>query len=524
VVQQEERVTFYYMKGKQHLIMILDGVGLNDETQGNAFKLANKPNLDKYIIKYPNSYLSCSGLAVGLPEGQMGNSEVGHTNIGAGRIVYQELTRITKEIEEGRFFKNEELMKAIINVKENSSDLHLMGLVSDGGVHSHIEHLYALLELAKQNGIENVYVHAFLDGRDTPPTSAIEYLKQLEQKMKELNVGEIATLVGRYYAMDRDKRYDRVKLAYDMLVQGIGAKFKTVQKAVENSYETEEFDEFVKPIVITNDEGEPLAKIKDNDSVILFNFRPDRARQLVHAFMDENYDGFERSVKPNNLTFITMTQYEESINNVHIAYKPEKLTNTIGEYISKLGYTQLRIAETEKYAHVTFFFNGGEEKEYPNEDRILIPSPKVATYDLKPEMSAYEVTEKVVEAIDSKKYDLIIMNYANGDMVGHTGNLEKTIEAIEALDECIGKVISKIEEVNGEAIITADHGNSEYMLDLKTGEPITSHSTFDVPIIVISDRVKNINHGKLCDISPTMLHLMGLEIPEEMTGQSLVEL
>lgn len=512
------------MKGRQHLIMILDGVGLNDETQGNAFKLANKPNIDKYIIKYPNSYLECSGLAVGLPEGQMGNSEVGHTNIGAGRIIYQELTRITKEIQEKNFFTNEEFKQAILNVKKNNSDLHLMGLVSDGGVHSHIEHLYALLELAKQNGVENVYIHAFLDGRDTPPTSAIEYLKQLEQKIKEIGIGKIATIVGRYYAMDRDKRYERLELAYDMLVSGTGAKFKTVQKAVENSYETEEFDEFVKPIVITSDDGEPIAKVKDNDSVIFFNFRPDRARQIVHALVDVDYSGFEREIKPNNLTFVTMTQYDEALKNVLVAYKPQKINNTIGEYISKLGYTQLRIAETEKYAHVTFFFNGGEEKEYLNEERILVPSPKVATYDLQPEMSAYEVTQKVIEAIDSKKYDLIIMNYANGDMVGHTGNLEKTIEAIEVLDECVGKVITKLEEVKGEAVITADHGNSEYMLDLKTGEPITSHSTFDVPFIVVSERIKNIEHGKLCDISPTMLHLMGLEVPKEMTGTSLIEL
>jgi 2,3-bisphosphoglycerate-independent phosphoglycerate mutase len=512
------------MKGKQHLIMILDGVGLNDESQGNAFKLANKPNIDKYIIKYPNTYLECSGLAVGLPEGQMGNSEVGHTNIGAGRVIYQELTRITKDIKEKTFFENKELKQAIINAKKNNGSLHLMGLVSDGGVHSHIEHLYALLEMAAQNDLKNVYIHAFLDGRDTPPTSAVEYLKQLEEKIRQIGVGKIATVIGRYYAMDRDKRYERLKLAYDMLVLGTGAKFKTVQKAVENSYETEEFDEFVKPIIITNDDGEPTAKIKSNDSVIFFNFRPDRARQLVHALMDINYTGFERECKPNNLTFVTMTQYDETIKNVLVAYKPQKINNTIGEYISKLGYTQLRLAETEKYAHVTFFFNGGQEKEYLNEDRILVESPKVATYDLKPEMSAYEVTDKVIEAIDSKKYDLIIMNYANGDMVGHTGNLEKTINAIEVLDECVGKVISKIEEVKGEAIITADHGNSEYMLDLKTGEPITSHSTFDVPIIVVSDRVKNIKPGKLSDISPTMLQLMGEKIPKEMTGTSIVEL
>ncbi|MDF2865490.1 MAG: phosphoglycerate mutase [Clostridia bacterium] len=512
------------MKGKQHLIMILDGVGLNDETQGNAFKLANKPNIDKYIIKYPNTYLECSGLAVGLPEGQMGNSEVGHTNIGAGRVIYQELTRISKEIKEKKFFENKELKNAVLRAKKNNSSLHLMGLVSDGGVHSHIEHLYALLELAAQNELKNVYIHAFLDGRDTAPTSAIEYLKKLEEKIKEIGVGKIATVIGRYYAMDRDKRYERLKLAYDMLVLGTGAKFKTVQKAVENSYETEEFDEFVKPIIITNEDGSPVAKIKDNDSVIFFNFRPDRARQLVHTLVDTNYEGFERESKPNNLNFVTMTQYDETLKNVLVAYKPQKITNTIGEYISKLGYTQLRIAETEKYAHVTFFFNGGEEKEYLNEERILVSSPKVATYDLKPEMSAYEVTDKVIGAIDSKKYDLIIMNYANGDMVGHTGNLEKTIKAIEVLDECVGRVISKIEEVKGEAIITADHGNSEYMLDLKTGEPITSHSTFDVPIIVVSDRIKSIKNGKLSDISPTMLHLMDLNVPKEMTGISIIEL
>ncbi|MEG1705032.1 MAG: 2,3-bisphosphoglycerate-independent phosphoglycerate mutase [Clostridia bacterium] len=512
------------MKGKQNLLMILDGVGLNDETKGNAFKLAKKPNIDKYIIKYPNTYLVSSGLEVGLPEGQMGNSEVGHTNIGAGRVVYQELTRITKEIKEGKFFENEEFKKALLNVKKNNSTLHLMGLVSDGGVHSHIDHLYALLKLAKDNDIKNVYIHAFLDGRDTPPSSATEYLKQLEQKMQEIGVGSIATVVGRYYAMDRDKRYERLKITYDMLVNGEGNKFKTVQKAVENSYETEEFDEFVKPIVITDDKSEPLTKIKSNDSVIFFNFRPDRSRQLVHALTDVNYDGFERANKPNNLTFVTFTNYDETLKNVLIAYKPEKIKNTIGEYISKLGYTQLRIAETEKYAHVTFFFNGGEENEYPNEDRILISSPKVATYDLQPEMSAREVTDKVIKAIDDKKYDLIIMNYANGDMVGHTGNLEKTIEAIEVLDECVGKVISKIEEIGAEAIITADHGNSECMLDLKTGEPITSHSTFDVPMIVISNRVKSIKNGKLSDISPTMLTLMGENIPKEMTGECLVEL
>ncbi len=511
------------MKNKQYVLMILDGVGLNDEEKGNAFKMANTPNLDRYVEKYPNTYVQTSGMAVGLPEGQMGNSEVGHTNIGAGRIVYQELTRITKEINEGKFFENQVLLNAMNHVKENNSSLHLLGLVSDGGVHSHIDHLYALLEMAKRNNIEKVYVHAILDGRDTSPTSAVDYLKELENKMKEIGVGKVATLAGRYYAMDRDNRWDRVEKAYDAVVNGKGNSFKTVQKAIETSYEAQEFDEFVKPIVIVDDEQEPVAKISENDSVVYFNFRPDRARELTKAITMPDFAEFETK-KLNNIYFVTMTKYDEVLKNVEIAYKPENLKNTFGEYISKLGYTQLRIAETEKYAHVTFFFNGGREDKYEGEDRILVPSPKVATYDLKPEMSAYEVTEKTIEAIDSKKYDVIIMNFANGDMVGHTGNIEKTIEAVEAVDKCVGRIISKLEEIDGEAIITADHGNCEYMLDLKTGEPITSHSTFDVPMIVVSERIKSITNGRLCDLTPTLLTLMGEKIPEEMTGKSLVEL
>ncbi len=507
---------------RQYILMILDGVGLNDEIQGNAFKQANTPNIDKLIEKYPNTYISTSGLAVGLPEGQMGNSEVGHTNIGAGRIVYQELTRITKDINDGKFYKNEKFLQAIKNVKENNSSLHLMGLLSDGGVHSHNSHLYALLRLAKEQGVENVYIHAFLDGRDTPPTSAVDYIKELEEKIKEIGVGKIATLEGRYYAMDRDKRWDREKFAYDAMVNGCGNKFKTAQKAVENSYEAQEFDEFVKPIVITDEENVVIGTIKDKDSVIFFNFRPDRARQLVRAMTEPDFNEFE-TIKMPNLYFVTMTEYDATLNNVNIAYMPQVLKNTLGEYLSDKNYTQLRVAETEKYAHVTFFFNGGEEKQYEGEDRILVPSPKVATYDLKPEMSAYEITDKVIEAIDSKKYDVIIMNYANGDMVGHTGIIEKAIEAVEVLDECVGKVISKLEKVGGEALITADHGNCEYMLDLKTGEPITSHSTFDVPLIVVSDRVKSIKNGKLCDLAPTLLELMSEEKPTEMTGESLVE-
>ena len=508
---------------KQYILMILDGVGLNDEERGNAFKLANTPNIDKLIEKYPNTHISTSGLAVGLPDGQMGNSEVGHTNIGAGRIVYQDLTRITKDIEDEKFFKNEAFMSAIENVKKNDSSLHLMGLVSDGGVHSHISHLYALLKLARENNIEKVYVHAFLDGRDTPPTSAIDYLKELENKMKEFGVGKIATLSGRYYAMDRDNRWEREKLAYDAMVNGIGNKFKTVQKAVENSYEAQEFDEFVKPIVITDEENNAITKISENDSVIFFNFRPDRARQIVRAITEPEFDEFE-TAKFSNLCFVTMTEYDEKLSHVKVAYMPQTLKNTLGEYLSNKGYTQLRLAETEKYAHVTFFFNGGEEKQYNGEDRILVPSPKVATYDLKPEMSAYEITDKVIEAMDSKKYDVIIMNYANGDMVGHTGIIEKAVEAVEVLDKCVGKVISKLEELGGEALITADHGNCEYMLDLKTGEPITSHSTFDVPLIVVSNRVKTKKGGKLCDLAPTLLTLMNEEKPQEMTGESVVEL
>lgn len=511
------------MKDKQYLLMIMDGVGINDEEKGNAFKQANTPNLDRLFVKYPNTHIQTSGMAVGLPEGQMGNSEVGHTNIGAGRIVYQELTRITKEIQDGDFYNNTELKKAVQNVKENDSKLHLLGLVSDGGVHSHIDHLFALLDMAKKEGITKVYVHAILDGRDTPPTSAVDYVKKLEEKMKEIGVGKIATISGRYYAMDRDNRWERVKLAYDAIALGKGVKYKIAQKAIETSYESQEFDEFVKPVVLIDSEDKPIATVGDKDSVIYFNFRPDRARELTKAFMLPNFEGFEtKEIK--DLKFVTMTQYDETIKTVNVAYKPQVLVNTFGEYISKKGYTQLRIAETEKYAHVTFFFNGGKEEPYEGEKRILIASPKVATYDLKPEMSAYEVTENLIKVIEEKSCDVIIVNFANGDMVGHTGNLEKAIEAVEALDDCVGKVISKLEEVGGEALITADHGNCEQMLDLKTGEPITSHSTFDVPLIVVSNRVENVKPGRLCDLTPTLLNMMGEEIPEEMTGESLVEL
>ena len=511
------------MKSRQYMLVIMDGVGLNDEENGNAFKLANTPNLDRLFAKYPNTHIKTSGLAVGLPDGQMGNSEVGHTNIGAGRIVYQELTRIKKEIDEENFFKNEEFKKAIENVKKNNTSLHLIGLLSDGGVHSHMDHLFALLELAKRENVKNVYIHAILDGRDTAPTSGVDYIKTLEEKIKEIGVGEIATLSGRYYAMDRDNRWERVKLAYDAIANGVGNKFKTVQKAIETSYEAQEFDEFVKPVVIITEEDTPVATVNSNDSVIYYNFRPDRARELTKSFILDGFDGFERK-NIENLVFVTMTEYDASITNALVAYKPVSLKNTFGEYISNLGYTQLRIAETEKYAHVTFFFNGGKEEPYPGENRILIQSPKVATYDLKPEMSAYEVTENVIKTIEEKNTDVIILNYANGDMVGHTGNIEKAIEAIEALDNCMGKIISKLEEVGGEALITADHGNCELMIDMKTGEPITSHSTFDVPLIVVSDRVKDVISGRLCDLAPTLLYIMGEKIPDEMTGVSLVKM
>jgi len=512
------------MKKRQYLLMILDGVGINDSTIGNAFKLAKRPNIDRLFETYPNSRLKTSGLAVGLPEGQMGNSEVGHTNIGAGRIIYQELTRITKEIKDGDFFENKIILKAINNAKVENRSLHLMGLISDGGVHSHQDHLYSLLELAKQHGLKKVYVHAFLDGRDTAPATALEFINNLEDKMKTIGIGEIATIGGRYYGMDRDNRWDRVELAYDTMVSGVGDKFASPTEAINKSYEAEIFDEFVKPAVIVDKDNNPIAKICDNDSVIFFNFRPDRARQITHALTDKDFDKFERKSYPKNLLFITMTEYDSTLQNVEAAYNPQSIANTFGEYISKLGYTQLRIAETEKYAHVTFFFNGGEEKQYDGESRILKDSPKVATYDLKPEMSAYEVTDAIVESINSKKYDVIIANFANGDMVGHTGKLDKAIIAVETLDKCVGRIISLLEDVSGEAIITADHGNCEYMIDPLTGEVVTSHSIFDVPVIVVSKRITEIGEGKLCDIAPTMLNLMGEEIPSEMTGHSIVNL
>ncbi len=508
------------MDKKTTMLMILDGFGINEKEKGNAVKNANIPNIKRILKQYPNTILHTSGLDVGLPEGQMGNSEVGHTNIGAGRIIYQELTRITKSIEDGDFFSIHEFVDAIENCKKNNSKLHIMGLLSDGGVHSHQRHLYALLELAKRKDFEDVYVHCFLDGRDTPPASAEGYLTELENKMKEKGVGKIATVMGRFYAMDRDKRWERIQKAYDALVKGEGDKFNSVQSAIENSYQKEVFDEFVVPTVICNNDV-PVATISENDSVIFFNFRPDRAREITRAIVDEEFDGFERDYFKTN--FVTFTNYDDTIKNVSVAFKKSEIKNTFGEYISKKGLTQLRIAETEKYAHVTFFFNGGEEKQYEGEDRILIPSPKVETYDLKPEMSAFEVTEKVVEAIHSRKYDSIILNFANPDMVGHTGNIEAAIKALEALDGCVEQVVEAIEAENGVLLITADHGNAEQMIDYKTGELHTAHTTNPVPLALIGVGDAKVKEGRLADLAPTMLDLMGLEKPSEMSGESLIE-
>ena len=511
------------MKDKLTMLMILDGFGDNPNKDGNAIKLAKTPNIDKLMKKYSNVDINTSGLAVGLPEGQMGNSEVGHTNIGAGRIVYQELTRITKSIEEGDFFSNPEFIAAIENCKKNNSKLHILGLVSDGGVHSHIRHLYGLLEMAKRRDFEDVYIHCFLDGRDTPPASAESYILKLQEKMNEKQIGKIASISGRFYAMDRDKRWQRVQKCYDALVNGQGNKAGSVVKAIKDSYQKEVFDEFVEPTVICNGE-EPIATIGKNDSVIFFNFRPDRAREITRTLVDPEFNEFETK-KDLNLYYVCFTSYDETMPNVHIAFKKEPLKNTFGEYISEKGYTQLRIAETEKYAHVTFFFNGGEEKQYKGEDRILVPSPKVETYDLKPEMSAYEVTDKVLEAIKSDKYDAIILNYANTDMVGHTGSLAAAIKAVEAVDECVGKVVKLVEEKDGNMLITADHGNAEQMVDYKTGEPHTAHTTNPVPLILVTSN-KNLklkSGGKLADLAPTMLDLMNLEKPEEMTGISLLD-
>jgi 2,3-bisphosphoglycerate-independent phosphoglycerate mutase len=509
------------MSKKLTMLMILDGFGENPNNEGNAVNLAKKPNIDKLRKICPVSHIDASGAAVGLPDGQMGNSEVGHTNIGAGRIVYQKLTKITKSIEDGDFFSIPEFTEAIENVKKNNSKLHIMGLLSDGGVHSHQRHLYGLLELAKRKGLDNnVFIHAFMDGRDTLPASGEGYIQELQEKMKEKGVGKIATLSGRYYAMDRDKRWDRVEKAYNALVKGEGVLAKDPIQAIEESYQQEIFDEFVVPTVITDANDQPLAKIESGDSVIFFNFRPDRARQLTRAIVDDKFDGFKTDKL--DIDFVCMTEYDDTMPNVKIAFKPEELTNTFGEVVSNLGKKQLRIAETEKYAHVTFFFNGGREEPYPGEDRILVNSPKVATYDLQPEMSAYEVTEKVVEAINSEKYDTIILNFANTDMVGHTGNIDAAIKAVEAVDKCVGEIVEAVQKQNGVLLITADHGNAEQMIDYQTGEPLTSHTTNLVPLILVGMENVELKDGRLCDLTPTMLDIMEEQKPKEMTGESLL--
>ena len=509
------------MSKKLTMLMILDGFGENPNNEGNAVNLAKKPNIDKLRKICPVSHIDASGAAVGLPDGQMGNSEVGHTNIGAGRIVYQKLTKITKSIEDGDFFSIPEFTEAIENVKKNNSKLHIMGLLSDGGVHSHQRHLYGLLELAKRKGLDNnVFIHAFMDGRDTLPASGEGYIQELQEKMKEKGVGKIATLSGRYYAMDRDKRWDRVEKAYNALVKGEGVLAKDPIQAIEESYQQEIFDEFVVPTVITDANDQPLAKIESGDSVIFFNFRPDRARQLTRAIVDDKFDGFKTDKL--DIDFVCMTEYDDTMPNVKIAFKPEELTNTFGEVVSKLGKKQLRIAETEKYAHVTFFFNGGREEPYPGEDRILVNSPKVATYDLQPEMSAYEVTEKVLEAINSEKYDTIILNFANTDMVGHTGNIDAAIKAVEAVDKCVGEIVEAVQKQNGLLLITADHGNAEQMIDYQTGEPLTSHTTNLVPLILVGMENVELKDGRLCDLTPTMLDIMEEQKPKEMTGESLL--
>lgn len=510
------------MKKPITALIILDGLGYTTHQKGNAVYEANTENVDRLWKNYPHTFLKASESAVGLPEGQMGNSEVGHLNLGAGRIVYQELTRITKNIKEGTFFENPAFWKAIENVKKNNSALHLLGLLSDGGVHSHIHHLYALLELAKKQGIHRVYIHCFLDGRDTPPKSAGDFLKQLEKKIKEIGVGQIATISGRYYAMDRDKRWERTKLSYEAMVSGKGEYASSSKEAIEKAYHDNTTDEFVLPTVLQNQQG-PIARIEEKDSVIFFNFRPDRARQITRALVDEEFDGFTREKGYFPLTFITMTQYDKTIKDVKVAFTPQSIANPLGEYISKQGMQQLRIAETEKYAHVTYFFNGGVEKEFPGEDRVLVPSPKVATYDLQPEMSAHKVTDKVLEAIESEKYDFMVLNYANADMVGHTGIFEAAVKAVETVDYCSGKVIEAILKNGGRAIITADHGNAEQMLDYHTQKPHTAHTVNFVPCIIVGAGDVHLKEGKLADIAPTLLELMNLEKPAEMTGESIIK-
>ena len=511
------------MSRKPTVLMILDGYGLTSNCEHNAVCEAKTPVMDQLMSQCPYVRGNASGLAVGLPDGQMGNSEVGHLNMGAGRIVYQELTRITKSIEDGDFFTVPEFLEAVENCKKNNSALHLFGLVSDGGVHSHNTHIYGLLELAKRNGLTDVYVHCFLDGRDTPPASGKDFVAGLEAKMKEIGVGRVASVMGRYYAMDRDKNWDRVKRAYDVLTRGEGEKADTATGGIQASYDREINDEFVVPFNV-EENGRPVAVIQDKDSVIFFNFRPDRAREITRAFCDTDFNGFERD-KKLDLVFVCFTDYDETIGNKLVAFRKEEITNTFGEFLAAHGKTQARIAETEKYAHVTFFFNGGIEEPNAGEDRILVPSPKeVPTYDLKPEMSAPQVCDKLVEAIKSDKYDVIVINFANPDMVGHTGVEDAAIKAIETVDACVGRTVEAIKETGGVLFICADHGNAEQLVDYETGEPWTAHTTNQVPFILVNadPSYKLREGGCLADIAPTLIELMGMEQPKEMTGKSLL--
>lgn len=500
---------------KTTILMILDGFGMNPESCGNAIAQAKKPFIDSLFEQYPNTLIGASGKDVGLPDGQMGNSEVGHLNIGAGRVVFQELTRITNEIETGKFFENKVLEDAFEHAINNNGNVHILGLLSDGGVHSHIDHLKAVLKYGKEKNINNIFLHCFLDGRDVPPTCAQKYIDEIEDYMAVIGIGEISTVSGRYYAMDRDSRWERIKKAYDAISSGKGRIVESAAEAVKKAYENDETDEFVIPSVIKGTKA-----VNDGDSIIMYNFRPDRAREITRSFVDSEFDGFERDIK-KDIFYVCMTQYDALMPNVHIAYPPEHFKNTLGEYIASKGLNQLRIAETEKYAHVTFFFNGGVEEPNINEDRILVPSPRVATYDLKPEMSAYKVTDKVIENVG--KYDLIILNFANADMVGHTGIMEAAIKAIEALDICVKRITEEVLAKDGQILLTADHGNADVMLDEK-GNVVTAHSLNKVPLVNISkNKYKLYQGGKLADIAPTLLDMMDMDIPDEMTGKSLLE-
>jgi len=511
------------MSEKPVVLIVLDGWGVNSKKKGNAIAAAKAPIYSSLLADYPHTELQASGEAVGLPDGQMGNSEVGHLNLGAGRVVYQDSTRISKAIREGEFFKNPVLLSAMESAKKPGAAVHLMGLLSDGGVHSRLDHIFAMFDMVKASGITNVFFHAFLDGRDTPPSSAIEYVKKLEKYLAKIGIGRIATVSGRYYAMDRDKRWERVEKAYEALVLGEGIRKYSAVDAVQQSYENGKTDEFMLPTVLLDPKSNrPLATIKNDDTVIFCNFRSDRAREITRALTDQDFQGFKRSVAPSLSSFVCLTAYDETFA-LPVAFAPVRLTRILGEVLSSRGIRQLRIAETEKYAHVTFFFNGGEEAPFPLEDRLLVPSPRdVATYDKKPEMSAPEITEKLVKHILSRQYGFILVNYANPDMVGHTGILEAAVKAVEALDACLGKVLRAAQETGSRVLITADHGNLEIMSDPSTGQPHTAHTTDPVPFIVVGEKVKLRKGGLLADVAPTVLKLMGIEQPEEMTGKSLI--